>query len=71
MKNSVTSNNTQNNVQQIIYLDFDGEITSYNGKILTVDDVVVNNTGLSRERIERIAAELNKEFYENLRFPRH
>ncbi|MBQ9087552.1 MAG: AIDA repeat-containing protein [Lentisphaeria bacterium] len=63
MKNSVTSNNTQNNVQQIIYLDFDGEITSYNGKILTVDDVVVNNTGLSRERIERIAAELNKEFY--------
>ena len=24
---------------QYIYLDFDGELTSYNGEILTVDDV--------------------------------
>ena len=26
-------------VQQIIYLDFDGETTSYNGEILSLDNV--------------------------------
>ena len=26
-------------VQQIIYLDFDGEVTNYNGEILSLDTV--------------------------------
>ena len=37
--------------QQIIYLDFDGELTSYNGEILTIDNVEVQHSELSEERI--------------------
>ena len=44
---------------QIIYLDFDGETTSYNGEILTVDNVEVANSQLSTGRITAIASALN------------
>ena len=62
MKNSVTSNNTQNNVQQIIYLDFDGELTSYCGEILTIDNVEVSNSKLTIARILDIIAQLNARY---------
>ena len=44
---------------QIVYLDFDGELTRYNGEILTIDNVEVQHSLLSDERIQYIVAELN------------
>ncbi|MBR2345092.1 MAG: AIDA repeat-containing protein, partial [Lentisphaeria bacterium] len=44
---------------QYVYLDFDGELTSYNGEIVTVDNVEVQNSSLTEERIADITAELN------------
>ena len=49
-------------VQQIIYLDIDGASTNYNGEILTVENVEVQDSGLSAERIEAIAAALNSRY---------
>ena len=36
---------------QYIYLDFDGELTSYNGEILSIDNVEVQDSNLDAERI--------------------
>ena len=47
---------------QYIYLDFDGELTSYNGELLTVDDVEVKDSALTEERIKNILAELNAKY---------
>ena len=49
-------------VKQIIYLDFDGELTSYNGEILTVDGVEVQHSNLTAERITEIVTQLNAEY---------
>ena len=35
---------TVTQLNQIVYLDFDGEYTSYNGEILNVDGVVVEDS---------------------------
>ena len=48
--------------QQIVYLDFDGELTSYNGEILTIDHVAVEDSGLNTEDISAIAEKLNEDF---------
>ena len=42
-----------------MYLDFDGELTCYNGEMLTVDDVEVADSQLTQTRIRDIVAELN------------
>ena len=47
---------------QYVYLDFDGELTSYNGEILTVDEVEVKDSSLTEERIAHIVAELNAKY---------
>ena len=47
---------------QYVYLDFDGELTSYNGEILTVDNVEVKDSSLTEERIAYIVAELNAKY---------
>ena len=47
---------------QYVYLDFDGELTSYNGEILTIDEVEVKNSSLTEERIAHIVAELNAKY---------
>ena len=47
---------------QYVYLDFDGELTSYNGEILTVDNVEVQDSSLTEERIANIVAELNAQY---------
>ena len=47
---------------QYVYLDFDGELTSYNGEILTVDNVEVKDSSLTEERIKNILAELNAKY---------
>ena len=47
---------------QYIYLDFDGELTSYNGEILSLDTVEVQNSSLTEERIQNILAELNARY---------
>ena len=47
---------------QYVYLDFDGELTSYNGEILTVDNVEVKDSSLTEERIADIVAELNAQY---------
>ena len=47
---------------QYVYLDFDGELTSYNGEILTVDNMVVKDSSLTKERIAHIVAELNAKY---------
>ncbi|MBE6403339.1 MAG: hypothetical protein E7039_06420, partial [Lentisphaerae bacterium] len=47
---------------QYVYLDFDGELTSYNGEILTVENVEVQHSELSEERIQNILAELNAKY---------
>ena len=49
-------------VQQIIYLDFDGELTSYNGEILTLDSVEVQDSSLTAERINHIVTRLNEKY---------
>ena len=49
---------------QIIYLDFDGELTSYYNRDLDIhiDDVEVEASRLPQERIAAIIKALNKEF---------
>ena len=47
---------------QYVYLDFDGELTSYNGEILTIDDVEVKDSSLTEKRIANILAELNAQY---------
>ena len=47
---------------QYVYLDFDGELTSYNGEILSVDNVEVKDSSLTEERIKNILAELNAKY---------
>ena len=49
-------------VQQIVYLDFDGETTSYNGEILALENVEVENPSLTEERIANIVAALNEKY---------
>ena len=50
---------------QYIYLDFDGETTSYRGEALTVDDVTVADSGISEERIAELLRLLNERFAES------
>lgn len=40
--------------QQIVYLDFDGELTSYNGEILTVDEVEVKDSSLTENALQKL-----------------
>ena len=49
---------------QIIYLDFDGELTSYHNHDLDIhiDDVAVEDSGLTQERIVSIVKALNDDF---------
>ena len=47
---------------QYVYLDFDGELTSYNGEILDIDNVEVQDSSLTEERISDILAELNAQY---------
>ena len=47
---------------QYVYLDFDGELTDYNGEILTVENVEVKDSSLTKERINSIVAELNAKY---------
>ena len=49
-------------VVQYIYLDFDGELTCYNGEILSLDHVEVQHSNLTKERITDIVAELNAKY---------
>ena len=48
--------------KQIVYLDFDGELTSYNGEILVVENVEVQDSSLTNERIADITATLNRKY---------
>ena len=36
---------------QYVYLDFDGELTSYNGEILTIDNVAVKDFSLTEKML--------------------
>ena len=36
---------------QYVYLDFDGELTSYNGEILTIDNVAVKRFFFNRKNV--------------------
>lgn len=47
---------------QYVYLDFDGELTSYNGEILTIENVNVADSGISQERIREIITKLNDKY---------
>lgn len=47
---------------QYVYLDFDGELTRYNGEVLTVDEVAVKDSSLTDERIAGILTELNAKY---------
>ena len=51
-------------VPQLIYLDFDGELTSYHNRDLDIhiDDVQVEDSGLTEERIAAIVDALNDDF---------
>ena len=49
---------------QYIYLDFDGELTSYNGEILSLENVEVKHSNLTADRIADIVAELNTKYVE-------
>ncbi len=66
MEQLITANGGVQYVPQIavqyVYLDFDGELTSYNGEILTIDTVEVQDSALTEERIASIIAELNAKY---------
>jgi len=47
---------------QYVYLDFDGELTDYNGEILTIEGVEVRDSKLTQARVADILAELNKKY---------
>ena len=47
---------------QIIYLDFDGEVTAYNGEEAAVSAVEVQDSGLTAEQINNILTELNAKY---------
>ena len=47
---------------QTVYLDFDGELTSYNGELMTIDGVEVAHSNLDAARIAAIIANLNDMF---------
>ena len=47
---------------QIVYLDFDGENTSYNGEILALENVEVSNSQLDAERVQAIVTALNSRY---------
>ncbi len=47
---------------QLICLDFDGGLTSYNGELFSIEQVEVGNAGLSEHQIAQIVAKLNAEF---------
>ncbi|MBO5688807.1 MAG: hypothetical protein J6S73_02670, partial [Lentisphaeria bacterium] len=47
---------------QYIYLDFDGELTFYNGEILSFENVEVKHSNLTADRIADIVAELNTKY---------
>lgn len=49
------------NEQQIVYLDFDGEITRYNGETEQFD-VTVKNAGMSEAKISDILSRLNEKY---------
>ena len=49
-------------VRQIVYLDFDGESTAYNGEILSLGNVEVSDSLLTSERIAAIVAVLNEKY---------
>ena len=51
---------------QYVYLDFDGELTSYNGEILTIENVNVADSGISQERIKEIITEFGKEEFKRI-----
>ncbi len=53
---------------QIVYLDFDGAETSYNGELLTIDNVVVEDSGFDSESITLIVAALNDQFGDDVVF---
>ena len=44
---------------QIVYLDFDGALTRYDGTLLTVENVTVQSSGLTEKRIAEIVSRLN------------
>ena len=48
--------------EQLVYLDFDGELTSYNGEILSLKDVKVENSRLTEERVVKIVDMLHSRF---------
>ena len=66
MEQQIITNGGLQHVPQIavqyVYLDFDGELTSYNGEIVTVDNVEVQDSSLTEERIANIVAELNAKY---------
>ena len=50
--------------QQLIYLDFDGEVTSYNGEILELNNIEIAPSQISADRINSIVKNLNNLYNE-------
>lgn len=49
-------------VSQVVYLNFDGAVTSYNGETLIIDQVEVERSDIDAERVESIVATLNQKY---------
>ena len=47
---------------QYVYLEFNGESTSYDGRLLTIEHVEVQPSKISAERIDHIVSELNAQY---------
>ena len=67
MEQQVIANGGAQSIPQIaavqyVYLDFDGELTSYNGEILTVEEANVEDSKITKARIDDILAELNAKY---------
>ena len=55
-------------VPQVVYLDFDGAETSYNGELVTIDNVTVEDSGFDSESIAFIVDVLNEQFGDDVVF---
>lgn len=50
------------NPKQVVYLDFDGATTSYNGEVISISNVLVEDSDISQKEQENIANALNAQY---------
>ena len=62
LQNAMGGMQEQLGIDQIVYLDFDGALTEFEGEKETIEGIQVENSGITEVRAAAIAAELNKQY---------